>query len=30
MDLYANFKTKTMSFERGEVLKTAVKTYVPK
>ncbi|MDB2571633.1 acylase [Polaribacter sp.] len=30
MDLYAKFKTKTMSFERAEVEKTAMKTYAPK
>lgn len=30
MDLYAKFKTKTMSFERAEVEKTALKTYAPK
>jgi|TARA_B110000238_G_scaffold42819_1_gene45877 acyl-homoserine-lactone acylase len=30
MELYAKFKTKTMSFERAEVLKTAIKTYAPK
>jgi len=28
--LYAKFKTKTMSFERAEVVKTAIKTYAPK
>ncbi len=30
MEMYANFKTKAMSFDRAEVLKTAVKTYAPK
>jgi acyl-homoserine-lactone acylase len=30
MELYAKFKTKTMSFERAEVLKTANKIYAPK
>lgn len=30
MELYVNFKTKTMSFDRAEVLKTAIKTYAPK
>ena len=29
MELYANFKTKTMSFERAEVLKTAQRKYSP-
>ena len=30
MDLYANFKTKTMSFDRADVLKTAKMSYPPK
>jgi len=30
MELYAKFKTKTMSFDREDVLKTAIKTYSPK
>lgn len=30
MELYANFKTKTMSFDRAEVLKTAVTNYAPR
>jgi acyl-homoserine-lactone acylase len=30
MELYAKFKTKTMSFERAEVLKTATRIYAPK
>jgi acyl-homoserine-lactone acylase len=30
MELYANFKTKTMSFDRVDVLKTAKRRYAPK
>ena len=30
MDLYVNFKTKTMSFERLEVLDSAISSYAPK
>ena len=30
MELYVNFKTKTMSFDRSEVLGTAIKRYAPK
>ena len=30
MDLYANFKTKTMFFDRPSVMKTAKKVYAPK
>ena len=30
MELYVNFKTKTMSFDRSEVLDTAINRYAPK
>ena len=30
MELYANFKTKTMSFDRSDVMKTAKRIYAPK
>ena len=30
MELYSNFETKTMSFDRAEVMKTAKKVYAPK
>jgi len=30
MDLFANFKTKKMSFDRSDVLKTAKRVYLPK
>lgn len=30
MELYSNFETKTMSFDRSEVMKTAKKVYAPK
>ena len=30
MELYANFKTKKMSFDREVVMKTAKRRYVPK
>ena len=30
MDLFANFKTKKMSFDRADVLKTAKRVYLPK
>ncbi len=30
MELYANFKTKTMSFDRADVLKNAIRRYAPK
>ncbi|MDG1743907.1 MAG: acylase [Polaribacter sp.] len=30
MELYANFKTKTMSFDRPDVMKTAKRVYIPK
>ena len=30
MDLYANFKTKTMFFDRPSVMKTATSSYHPK
>jgi acyl-homoserine-lactone acylase len=30
MELYVNFKTKTMSFDKSEVLDSAIKIYAPK
>jgi acyl-homoserine-lactone acylase len=30
MELYSNFKTKTMSFDRSDVMKTAKRVYIPK
>ena len=30
MELYSNFETKTMSFDRSDVMKTAKKVYAPK
>ncbi|MDG1422961.1 MAG: penicillin acylase family protein [Flavobacteriaceae bacterium] len=30
MELYSNFETKTMSFDRSDVMKTAKRVYAPK